>query len=244
MVRGFYDLGSGILTQSRKLNTIGNNIANVNTNGFKESRVAEQAFGSMVVNRSDGRKTAVGNATLMDAPTAPATDFSQGDRKETGRSLDFAIEGNGFFAVQGTGGTVYTRNGSFNVDSDGYLVLKGVGRVLGQNGGAIRLDTDNVTADGQGGLFVGSRFAGRLAVYDFADTANLSTSGYGLFTGTGAAPVASPDVQWKCVELSNTDMTEEMTDAMASQRSLQTCSEALKMYDTILDQAVSEISRL
>ncbi len=244
MVRGFYDLGSGMLTQSRKLNAISNNIANVNTVGFKKSDVTERAFGDMVIDRSDGRKTAIGSAALMDTADESVPDFSQGDLKETGRGLDFAIAGDGFFAVQGGGGTVYTRNGSFNVDGDGYLVLKGVGRVLGRNGGAILLGTDDISSDGQGNLFAGDRYAGQLGVYNFADTAGLSTSGYGLYTGGGAAPAASPRILWKSVELSNADMAEEMTDAIASQRSLQTCSEALKMYDAVLDQAVSEIPKL
>lgn len=244
MVRGFYTLGSGMLTQSRKLNTISNNIANVNTSGFKKSTVMERAFGDMVIDRSDGAKTPIGDATLMNTADEAVTDFSQGDLKGTDRSLDFAIKGGGFFAVQGEGGTVYTRNGSFNVDGDGYLVLKGVGRVLGQDGGPILLGTDDVTSDGQGDLFAGGRPAGRLAVYDFADYAGLATSGNGVYTGGGAVPVAAPSIEWKSVELSNTDMTQEMTGAIASQRSLQTCSEALKMYDQVLDQAVSDISRL
>lgn len=244
MVRGFYDLGSGIITQNRKLNAISNNIANVNTNGFKSSEVEERAFGDLVIVRSDGQKTTIGNATLMDTADEAVTDFSQGDLKGTDRALDFAISGDGFFAVQGSSGTVYTRNGSFNVDSDGYLVLKGVGRVLGQNGEPVLVGTDDITSDEQGDLFAGGNLVGRLAVYDFSDTAALSTSGYGLFTGTGAALVASPQISWKSLELSNTDMTQEMTQAIASQRSLQTCSEALKMYDTILDQAVSDIPKV
>lgn len=244
MVRGFYDLGSGMLTQSRKLSAISNNIANVNTNGFKSSAVTEGAFGNLMLCRSDGQKTAIGNTALMNTADESVTDFTQGTLKGTDRSLDFAIEGNGFFAVQGAGGTVYTRNGSFQVDGDGYLVLSGAGRVLGQDGAPIRLGTDDVASDNQGNLYAGGRFAGQLAVYDFADYGSLATAGNGLYTGAGAAAVSAPQISWKSVELSNTDMTQEMTGAIASQRSLQTCSEALKMYDTVLDQAVSDISRL
>lgn len=244
MVRGFYALGSGMLTQSRKLSTISNNIANVKTNGFKKSQIMERAFGDVLIARSDGAKTPIGNITLMDTADESVTDFSSGDLKSTDRSLDFAIKGNGFFAAQGDGETVYTRNGSFNVDGDGYLVLKGIGRVLGQDGGPILVGADDVTSDGQGDLFAGNREVGRLAVYDFPDYAGLATSGNGVYTGGGAFPAADPQIEWKSVELSNTDMTQEMTGAIASQRSLQTCSEAMKMYDSVLDQAVSEISKL
>ena len=244
MVRGFYTLGSGMLTKNRELSTISNNIANINTNGFKKSMLMEKAYGSLSIARSDGAKTPIGNASLMNTVDESVTDYSPGDLKGTDRSLDFAILGKGFFAVQSAGGTAYTRNGSFNVDGEGYLVLKGTGRVLGQDGAPIFLGTDDISSDGQGNLYAAGRRAGSLAVVDFADYTGLATSGNGIYTGGGAVPVGAPQISWKSVELSNTNMTEEMTDALASQRGLQTCSQALKMYDAVLDQAVSEISRL
>lgn len=244
MVRGFYTLGSGMLTKSRELSTISNNIANINTNGFKKTMLMEKAYGNLDIARSDGVKTPIGSVSLMNTADESVTDYSPGDLKNTDRGLDFAILGKGFFAVQGAGGTVYTRNGSFNVDGEGYLVLKGTGRVLGRDGAPIFLGTDDISSDGQGNLYAAGRLAGSLAVVDFADYAGLATTGGGIYTGGGAAPVNAPQIGWKSVELSNTNMTEEMTDALASQRGLQTCSQALKMYDAVLDQAVSEISRL
>ncbi|MCI1965333.1 MAG: flagellar hook-basal body protein [Oscillospiraceae bacterium] len=243
MVRGFYMLGSSMLTQSRVLNTISNNVANADTNGFKKSRVMPKTFGSMVLERVDGKKTPVGTASLMNTADEAVTDYSGGTFKNTGRKLDFSIQGDGFFAVQQNGETVYTRNGSFNLDEDGYLILKGQGRVLGSDGNPIYLGTDEISADGQGGLTAGGRFAGRLGIYRFTDRAALKTVGEGMFQGDAAAPVRNSNVLWKTLEGSNVDMTEEMTDALSSQRQLQTCSQALKMYDTVLNQAV-DISKL
>ncbi|MVB09755.1 Flagellar basal-body rod protein FlgG [Caprobacter fermentans] len=243
MVRGFYMLGSGILTQSRVLNTISNNVANADTNGFKKSRVMEKTFGSMVVERVDRNRTPVGSASLMNTADEAVTDYSQGTVNQTGRKLDFAIKGDGFFAVQGDNGTVYTRNGSFNIDGDGYLVLKGQGRVLGSDGNPIRPGTDEISSDGQGYLTANGASVGQLAVYRFPDNAELKTVGEGLFQGTNAGLVTTPAVLWKSLEGSNVDMTEEMTNALSSQRELQSCSQALKMYDTVLDQAV-DIAKL
>lgn len=243
MVRGFYMLGSGILTQSRVLNTISNNVANADTNGFKKSRVMTKTFGSMVIERVNGEKTPIGAATLMNAADEAVTDFSGGTVGQTDRKLDFAINGDGFFAVQGAGGTVYTRNGSFNLDENGYLVLKGQGRVLGSDGSPIRPGTDDLSSDGRGNLTAGGRSAGRLAVYRFPDNAALKTVGEGMFQGASATLAVNPNILWKSLEGSNVDMSEEMTNALSSQRELQTCSQALKMYDAALDQAV-DISKL
>lgn len=243
MVRGFYMLGSGILTQSRVLSTISNNVANVETNGFKKAKMMERNFGSLLIERVDEKRTPIGTASLMDTADESVTDYSQGTLASTGRTLDFAIRGDGFFAVQGDGGTVYTRNGSFNLDGDGYLVLKGQGRVLGADGNPIRPGTDDLTADEQGDLFSQGRQVGRLAVFRFPDNAALETVGEGMFSGAGAAPAANPNLLWKSVEGSNVNMTEELTNALASQRQLQTCSQALKLYDETLDQAV-ELSKV
>lgn len=243
MVRGFYMLGSGVLTQSRVLSTISNNVANVETNGFKKAKMMERNFGRLMIERVDEKRTPIGTASLMDTADESVTDYSQGTLTSTGRTLDFAIRGDGFFAVQGDGGTVYTRNGSFNLDGDGYLVLKGQGRVLGADGNPIRPGTDDLTADGQGGLFSQGRQVGRLAVCRFPDNAALETVGEGMFAGAGAVQVANPNLLWKSVEGSNVNMTEELTNALASQRQLQSCSQALKLYDETLDQAV-ELSKV
>ncbi|WP_312693463.1 flagellar hook-basal body protein, partial [Caproiciproducens sp.] len=156
MVRGFYALGSGMLTQSRILTGISNNLANVETPGYKKKEVTASTFGSMMINRVDSEKTPIGRMSLITVADKTNVIHSEGTLKNTERSLDFAIQGEGFFAVQGKNGTVYTRNGSFNVDADGYLVLDNVGRVLGQNG-PIQIGTDQFSADTQGTLAVNGK---------------------------------------------------------------------------------------
>ena len=244
MVRGFYTLASGMLTQNRKLDTISNNLANSETAGFKTDHVTAKTFGSMVIDRVDSRKTPIGSVTMMTTADRAVTDFSQGALEPTGRNLDFAISGQGFFAVQTGNGVVYTRNGSFNVDAGGYLSLTNVGRVLGRDGQPLYLGTDDVTADGAGNLSVGGRIAGSLGTYTFADDQALKTVGEGMYSGTGAAVVGNPQIVWKSVEDSNTDPTQELTYAIDAQRGLQSCSQALKMYDEVLDKATTDIGRV
>jgi flagellar basal-body rod protein FlgF len=245
MERGFYALGSGMLTQSRILTGISNNLANSETPGYKKKQVSATTFGKMVINRVDTQKTPIGSITLGTVADKMNTVHSQGTLKDTQRPLDFAIKGEGFYAVQGTNGTVYTRNGSFNVDQDGYLMLKDVGRVMGQNG-PIRIGTDQFTADEQGNLSVNGKTVGKLAVYNFADYNTLQTSGQGMFTSTGGAAtlMQQPSILWKTIEGSNVDAAQEMTNALSMQRNLQTCSQAIKMYDQIMAKAVTDIAKI
>lgn len=242
MVRGFYTLGSGMLTQGRVLNTISNNFANENTAGFKKSSVMEKTFGNMLIRRMDKGCTSLGDAALLDIADESITNFSQGAVENTGRNLDFGIFGDGFFAVQGSNGQqTYTRSGSFNIDDQGYLVLKGKGRVMGTNG-PIHVGTENITADEQGNLYVGTNRVGQIALYDFRDRGALKVVGEGMYSSNNAVRVTNPRIKWQSLESSNVNMAQEMTNAMASQRQLQNCSQALKMYDEVLDQAL-EISK-
>jgi flagellar basal-body rod protein FlgF len=244
MVRGFYMLGSGILTQSRILSGISNNLANVSTPGYKKKEVSSTTFGSMVINRVDSQTTPIGTLSMVNTADKTNVIHSEGTLKGTDRTLDFAIKGEGFFAVQSQAGLVYTRNGSFNVDQEGYLVLNNVGRVVGNNG-PIKIGTDNFTADAQGNLSVGGQTVDKISVYNFDDYNNLKISDTGMFTAAGgAALMTDPDIAWKTVEGSNVDPAKEMTNALAAQRNLQSCSQAIKMYDQILQKAVSDIAKI
>ena len=244
MVRGFYTLGSGMIAQSRKLTGISNNLANVETTGYKKQEVSTTTFGDMVISRVDSQKTPIGSLSLATLADRTNVIHSQGEMKSTDRAMDFAIRGEGFFAVQGQNGTLYTRNGSFNVDQDGYLVLNGEGRVMGTNG-PIRVGTDQFTADGQGDISVNGTVVGRIAVYNFADYNNLRLADNGMYTSTAAATLLqNPDLAWKTLEGSNVDTAQEMTNAIAAQRELQNCSQAIKMYDQVIERAVTDIGKV
>jgi len=245
MDRGFYALGSGMLTQSKVLSGISNNLANVDTAGYKMKKVSTTTFGKMVINRVDTQKTPIGSMNMITVADKTNTIHSQGTLKDTQRTLDFAIQGEGFYAVQGQNGTVYTRKGSFNVDQGGYLVLQNVGRVMGQNG-PIQIGTDQFTADKQGNLSVNGRVVDKIAVYNIADYNTLQTAGEGMYTVTGGTPalMQKPSILWKTIEGSNVDAAQEMTSALSVQRNLQSCSQALKMYDQVMSREVTDIGKI
>lgn len=252
MFKGFYDVTSGMLSQTRKLDVISNNMGNISTPGYKSSTYLDTTFGEMMFHRIGNRDKTnarpIGPQTMAVVPSIVSTDFTQGAIEETGQALDFAIEGNGFFQVQMDGQNYLTRNGSFIIDDAGYLALSSHGRVLGADGQPIRLGTDQITADVDGNLFRpdGTR-AGQIGVFDVAgaDQDVLQKEGEGIYRAQGQVQAANgAQVQWKALEHSNVDVIREMTRMMSSQRAVQSASQMLKIYDQVMTKAVSEIGRV
>jgi flagellar basal-body rod protein FlgG len=243
MVRGFYQLGSGMMTQNKVLNSVANNITNAKTQGYKKQEVVTSTFGEMLLYRLDGQGTLIGQTGMARIVDDTVTIHTQGSMESTGRNLDFAIQGEGFFAVQGETGTLYTRKGDFSIDADGYLVQQNMGRVMGTNG-PIMVGTDDFTADEQGNIYVDNQWINRLAVYNFNDYNTLTEAGNGFYTAGGGGQQMNAEIIWQTLEGSNVDVAEEMTNALAAQRELQSCTQALKMYDEILKKATTEISQL
>lgn len=252
MFKGFYDLTSGMLTQTRNLDVIGNNMSNTATTGYKMDRYADTTFDEVMRNR-------IGNKHMGDpAPLGTTTSYitaldevrtvhTQGALEQTNLPLDFAIEGNGYFSVQSPNGRVYTRNGSFMLDNQGYLYLTGQGRVLGQNGQPIYLGTDKVKANFDGTILTeDGRMIGRLGIFGFANpAADLQKIGEGMFTAAGQPQAANGfQIHHKMIERSNIDLVQQMADMITCQRALQSASQMSKMYDQIMTKTATEIGRI
>ena len=249
MYKGFYNLTSGMLTQQRHLNVVGNNLVNVSTAGFKESRYTATTFDDVMYARVGNKEkiyTDIGRQSYIRANSAVYTNFDQGIPEPTNIPLDFAIMGDGFFAIQGYGGGVtYTRAGSFSLDGEGYLCYNGVGRVLDPQGRTIRLSTDKITAEEKGNIFnEDGGLLGRVGVFAFADNGQLVHNDNGFFTGQGAQAMESPRLLWKYVERSNVELIRQMTDMITCQRALQSCASVTKMYDEVMSHAVNDVGRM
>ena len=229
MFKGFYNLTSGMLTQQRHLNVVGNNMVNVSTAGFKQSVYTATTFDDVMYAR-------VGNKEKI------YTDIG----RQSNIPLDFAIYGDGFFAVRdGDGNVSYTRAGSFSLDEEGYLCFPGTGRVLDPQGQAILLETDKITADAQGNIFnENGGFLGQVGVYAFEDNGQLVHNDNGFFTGDGAQTVENPTLMWKYVERSNVELIKQMTDMITCQRALQSCASVTKMYDEVMAHTASDVGRM
>lgn len=271
MYQGFYNLASGMLTQSRNLNVISNNMVNVQTAGYKSDTMVSTTFGEEMLYRTGrqnkGNPEALASVSKIKAADRTYVSYEQGSFEQTGGIYDFSLAGNGFFCIQTARGERYTRNGSFCVDEEGYLALEDQGRVLSADGQPIQIQDENFRVDSRGNITsiqredgedgenvedgenieAGSVTYGRLKVVDFADYGQLRKEENGLFS-SGAAPRDITDgstvVQWQSLERSNVDMVEEMTAMMSSQRALQSAAQALKMYDQVMSKAASDVGRL
>lgn len=265
MYQGFYNLASGMLTQSRNLNTISNNMVNIQTPGYKNETMVSGTFQEAMLYRTGkyAKENATQLATVSKIKTAKQvyTNYSQGGLEQTDGIYDFALNGDGFFCIQTSQGLRYTRNGSFSVDAEGYLILNEDGRVLNKEGQPIQIGNENFTVDSQGHITatitsssdsaddgtqeVSTEDYGTLKIVDFADHEQLHAEDHGLFSTTQAeTEPADTTVQWKMLEKSNVDMVEQMTAMMSSQRALQSAAQSLKMYDQIMSRAVSDVGKL
>lgn len=260
MYQGFYNLASGMLTQSRNLNVISNNMVNIQTAGYKRDKMVSTTFQEEMLYRTGKRykEDPEPMATTSKIRTADRTyvNYEQGSFDPTDGIYDFALGDTGFFCIDTPGGMRYTRNGSFSVDDEGFLTLNGMGRVQGTDGQPIQITSEDFTVDergvislpqdlGEDGEGTGRREIAALRVVDFADYEQLHKEDYGMFsTNQAAEDVEQPTVLWKYLERSNVDMVEEMTNMMSSQRALQSAAQVLKMYDQVMSKAASDVGRL
>lgn len=254
MLRGFYTAASGILTQQRTLNVLTNNMANVNTPGFRASRVVSSTFEHEFLTRIEGDNTArIGKGTPIRLVSDVPVRFDPSMLEETGRPYDVAIDGQGFFNIQapadeeGNEGARYlTRNGNFDIDAQNQLVLPGVGIVLGQKG-PILLDTADFTIDTAGAVYDGrGRYIDTLLVTIPPQDTQIKQVQNGLYSVENMEenPVVSGDTKliqgW--TERSNIDLNREYAMVMEAQRAFQACSTALQIIDDIDQKAAAQIA--
>lgn len=209
MLRSLYSATSGMLAQQTHIDTTSNNIANVNTTGFKKSRAdfndlfyqAMQYAGTNTSNTTlspDGMEVGLGVR-----PSAITKMFSQGSPKETENNLDVAITGKGFFQVQlPDGTTAYTRSGNFKLDeqgnlvtSEGYLLIPQI--TLPEDTTQVNIGVDGTVSVTQG-LQTTSNVIGQITLANFVNPAGLHSMGDNLFSITnasGEAIVGNPDSQ-------------------------------------------------
>ena len=250
MFKGFYQLTSAMLSQGRRLDVVSHNMTNISTAGYKLDRYTDSTFQDVLISRVGNKNKAVstemGEETYILAPSELVTDFTQGSMEETTLPLDFAIIGDGFFAIDRDGDVAYTRNGSFNLDDEGYLCLWGQGRVLNSEGQPIQLPTDHIYVNKLGEIYTEAdrNYLGTLGIYATENTEDLERNEYGLFTGGNFQLSENYEIRHRMVERSNVNMVEEMVLMMSSQRALQSAVQMSKIYDAVMSKATTELGRM
>jgi flagellar basal-body rod protein FlgG len=266
--KGVYTALSGAMAQSTKLDTIANNLANVNTPAFKRDQQLFQEY--LTANEKPPEGTQIprdvaaiesfynmqgGDKSYVDTK-GTFTDFSQGSLKPTGNNLDVAIDGKGFFEVATPGGVRLTRAGNFTLDGNGQLVTKEGHPVLSQGAPGADPASRVIRVTGNAPIMIGdngdvsdgTQVIGRISLVQVNNPDSLIKQGSGLYNfKDNIAPdmqnVANPSFRQGFLETSNVNIVQEMTDMIQTQRVFESTQKAISAYDSMADKMVNVVGK-
>ncbi|MEJ5229800.1 MAG: flagellar basal-body rod protein FlgF [Pseudothermotoga sp.] len=248
MIRGIYSAAMGMLLDVAKLDTTANNLANVETIGYKRDRAVFRAYDDRAIYALPSRDKPIGNLTYSAVLDDVHLDTSRGVFQQTSNPLDLAIDSDGYFGLIGQDAVYYTRAGNFKLDSEGYLVNADGLRLMDQDGQPIRF-SDGFSIDGDG--YVRDRFNNvvtRIALFTFEDPSSLRKVGYTLFEPTeeSGEPVAAQDFRILSgyVELSNVNALMEMTRLIEAQRHFEISQKVVVAEDEMLAKLMNQVGTL
>ena len=261
MLKGLYTAYTGMVNQQKRLDTMTNNLANVNTVGYKKEGATSQAFSDVLAYRikdvtTPGYSDRIGSMNLGVKVGENYTDWTQGSFRQTENTYDLALSGNGFFNIEftdknGNTMTMYTRDGGFTVNKDGYLVNDNGDYVLGTTeGGAqerIRLDpTKETSVDELGGMYQDNTLVATLMITDFEDYNYLSKYGENYYQAIEGAELTESDAQVYSgdLEQSNVETVQEMVNMISIQRNYEANQKVITTYDKSLDITVNQIGKV
>jgi len=225
---GLYIAASGMLAEQTRQDLIANDLANTSTPGYKADRATQRTFDEVLLqNTKTGAIVGpLGQGVAIDRQ---ATDWRPEPVKQTDEPLDFAIRGEGFFAVRGENGVQYTRNGRFSAGPDGTLVTATGEAVLGRDGRPVRVGADG-TVDPR-----------TLQVVLLNDPVK---AGEGFVTGQPAGQADPSVVVSGALEGSGSDPARAMVDMIASMRAFEAGQRVIRTIDDTLGKAVNEVGAL
>lgn len=274
MIRSLYAAVSGLRNHQIRMDVIANNVANVNTTGFKSSRANFQDVLSQTLR-------AAGDAGEGFGATNPAQvglgmslagismNFAQGALQNTGRTLDVAIQGNGFFVIKKLAEEemhYVTREGVFFIDNEGYLVNSNGYFVCKEDGDVIQVASDPATIESiaitdTGKIIVNGSEVATIGLAFFPNPEGLEKVGQNLYratpasggydpdagvssaniniAGTADTPLANTRLASGYLEMSNVDLSEEFTNMITTQRGYQANARVITVSDTLLEELVN-----
>lgn len=267
--KGIYTALSGALAQSLKIDTIANNIANVNTTGFKRDQQTFNEYLTAIEKQPE----------VIQVPSVPAsiesfydmnggekgfvnaagtyTNFEQGSLKSTGGRLDVAIDGQGFFEISTPNGVMLTRAGNFTVDGNGQLVTKDGFPVLLEGSTEQSADQRTARFSGQsqplisdgGEVFDGERRLGKISVIDVKNPDTLqkvggNNYGFKINSQPELTNIERPSLKQGFLETSNVNIVSEMTEMITAQRVFEGTQKAIQAYDSMADKLINVVGNV
>lgn len=245
MLQGIYLATQSMTTLMDKQDQIANNLANINTTGFKQSSLFVKTFQKCLEN--DQRQPFVNQEVH---PDQVYVDYSEGAMRSTGSPLDAMIKGAGFFTVMTPDGVRYTRNGNFSLDAEGYLTNNQGSRVMSTDG-FIRIEKDknpNVLINERGEVIQDNEIIGVLRIADFQKPYRLIREGESLLRPQlpDNPEIASPGfaVKQGYLEGSNVNIIRNMVQMIGAYRNYEADQRALLAQDQTLDKAVNQVGKV
>ncbi len=229
MNRGIYATGTGILVAQKLLDITANNIANVNTNGYKSDSVAFNDMFQQQLGFNKEYFDGIGTLGIGPQFTGQFADRTLGSMQQTSNPLDAAIATeNGMFTVNTPGGTRYTRDGAFNLAPDRTLVTNQGYAVLDKNGSPITVPSGQLSIATNGDLSVdgGKPFA-TLGIAD----GTFTKEGENLWTAPDATVEANPSIRQAMLESSNVNPMSAMIDMIKISRSVEMAQKSIQSQD-------------
>jgi flagellar hook protein FlgE len=242
---------AGIKTFSKSLEVIGDNIANVNTTGFKGSRVSNKDNYSFTLNEGNAGGPPSSNPTQIGSGSSVGSisqKFTQGVLSATGSPTDLGISGSAFFKITGhPDGDMFTRAGDFRLNTSGELVTSQGYKVDGPsailNVDSFKIDKDGTVTTFKNGASSG---AGKITMWTLPNPNGLKREGDNLLSNINAAagsPVAAvagtSEIIQGTLELSNVDLTQEFSDLIVAQRAFQSNSRVITVSDSVMEEVIN-----
>jgi flagellar basal-body rod protein FlgF len=231
----------------RQIDAVANNIANVNTAGYKADNTLFEEYLNTPAHEDNfvGRDRRV--SFVQDRGTF--RNFAQGAAEETKNPLDVAIDGSAFLAVQTPGGERYTRDGGLHINNQGQLVTVAGNQVLGTGGPIVFQPTDhdvNITPDGTITVVEGNgrtdSLRGKLRLVNFADAQKMLKEGFNLYSAEGAAQDTKSTVRQGFIEKSNVNAVAEMSRLMEVSRAYTSIATLMQQQSDLQKNAIQALA--
>lgn len=238
--------------QQTRLNTLTQNLANINTSGFKKQTVILQNFADLLL---VNEKIEMGGAPLQNKPVTGYsclgplvsqiyTDFSPAAAKETNKHTDLMLAAEGFFVVQTPSGEQYTRNGAFQIDSEGYLITAAGDRISGVNG-PVQVGSEDFVVTKDARVLVDNQEVNILRVVSFTNPQLLLPGENSYFSqpspGAGLQEVDNPQIYQGFLEQANVELTGEMANLIEILQVYKANQRLVQVQDNLLAKAASQI---
>ncbi|PYX71885.1 MAG: flagellar basal-body rod protein FlgF [Acidobacteria bacterium] len=244
MDSGYYAACAGLRAQTQALEVAAHNLANINTTGYRE----QQGLFRSLLAGANGQQLSPLNRAINDFGVLGGSrvDLSPGSLERTGNPFDLGIEGKGFFVVQTSRGTLYTRNGNFRVSAKGQLVTTEGDQVMGEQG-PISVPSGPVAISPDGTLSLNGAIAGKLRLVEFSPDSALVSEGDSNYSASGSAgkPAAGSYVRQGVLESSNVSPVSAFVGLIAVQRQAEMMQRVLTTFHTEFNRiATADLARV